>query len=354
MSALRAPREEQRHPYPNTSRPDAGRADTANPGRRNDTETSPTAPLTRDQLDDYRYAVACDRALQPLTVRALLLIEAHYNLGLGLSWPSQDTLAGDLGTTRNRVSVAIRQAREAGYLAPVRRGRGHAYRLLPQASPRSRRRGLALVAAPPTERPVATLDVPEPARQEAPIRAPRHVPEPARQTASAPLDVPERERVPVPEPAPRTPYVNPGPGKTVTGTTSSSRSRATARTAAAAEKTPIPADWAPSDEAVAQAVAAFPMSEPEVRFEVAAMRRYFLARPGEKRPGWDATWDKWIKRAAGGPPTGQRSGGRSSALSNAGPSRSGPEEWRNAYGFVTDEVELPPGLTLPQRGYATT
>lgn len=225
------------------------------------------------------HQAAQDDRLSRAAVRCLVALDTHYNYAQGAAWPTQQTLAGELGSTQPRVSVSIRELAEAGYIVARRRRYDKVYCFLPP-KPQERR----FVVVQDVTLPVTSEapDIPEP------VCAPG-VQEP-RYTGPGMSDIPARIH--------RTKDINQETGTTDT-TPERKRERAPKKPPAVKPHR-LPADWAPPQELLDWAVNDLKIPRPVVDTQTANFQAYFWDNPKVCRPGWVKSFQTWMRNASKG------------------------------------------------------
>jgi len=218
-----------------------------------------------------------DPTIPPAAFAVLVDLDAHYNARTGLSYPSQERVAGRLGSTRPRVSAGIRTLIARGYLTVEQRGHGKQYR----------------VAPPP---PILAM-VPD-----VPVPVPPDVPVPVPPAEDSVPDVPVPVPADVPAPVPRTESKENREG--------SARSEQTERAGpvggdhppddAAPREFRLPAGWQPTPTMVRDCVERYRLPEAIVAEQTERFRNHWLSKPSVRRAGWELSWWNWMGSAKPG------------------------------------------------------
>ena len=266
-----------------------------------DSGCSPAVSLTPLERLKVLEEAAADRTLAKSELRALIMVNRHYNMTRGDSFPGLRMLARELSLTVPQVCRALAGLKLKGYLESEQRG---------QEGSRKYGRALKYTLRPPRQvglvEPLSEL--PKPASQ-----PPSELPKPASHAAT---ELPEPASRDLPEPATLT-------GETLTGVTQapsspeeeapSSPPRAAAAAKPPAKRKPkidadndleirLPADFAPTPEMVATAVAKHGMSERKIQQHTENFCGHFIGKPKTKRTrvGWQLSWWRWIRESAPG------------------------------------------------------
>lgn len=219
--------------------------------------------VNRDHLGWLRQ-VACNRDLTPFCTRLAVNLTGYFNRKTGAAFPSQETLAADLGATVDGIRKATIQLERAGHLAVTRRCGRH----LPSL--------YAPVLKPQTA--VGPFD------EETPDSGRGFEPADVEETPDGCLQNPRRLSEKPQTAVGTNPSINPSknPSK---GETRARRARTHALTD----------DWNPPEDAY-ELGAEIGLTSAEIENETAAFRDHAKAND-RRQADWTAAWRQWVRRA---------------------------------------------------------
>jgi len=257
-----------------------------------DSGCSPVVSLTPLERLKVLEEAAADRTLAKSELRALIMVNRHYNMTRGDSFPGLRMLARELSLTVPQVCRALAGLKLKGYLESEQRG---------QEGSRKYGRALKYTLRPPRQVGLVEpfSELPKPASQ-----PPSELPKPASHEAT---ELPEPASRDLPEPATLT-------GETLTGVTqapSSPGESAPSSPPPPGGKPPkakraepvvsLPDGWQPSADMVATAVAANKVSEAEIRRHTLDFIDHFDGGPTKRTlRGWEGSWRRWMRTSAPG------------------------------------------------------
>jgi hypothetical protein len=260
-----------------------------------DSGCSPAVSLTPLERLKVLEEAAADRTLAKSELRALIMVNRHYNMTRGDSFPGLRMLARELSLTVPQVCRALAGLKLKGYLESEQRG---------QEGSRKYGRALKYTLRPPRQVGLVEpfSELPKPASQ-----PPSDLPKPASHAAT---ELPEPASRDLPKPATLT-------GETLTGVTQAPSSPVESapsspppggpppkskRKPAKDPEVSFPDDWQPDEEMIQRCVRDKKLSEAKVRQETVLFRRHFIGKPSKTRTllGWRLSWWTWMERSAPG------------------------------------------------------
>jgi hypothetical protein len=261
-----------------------------------DSGCSPAVSLTPLERLKVLEEAAADRTLAKSELRALIMVNRHYNMTRGDSFPGLRMLARELSLTVPQVCRALAGLKLKGYLESEQRG---------QEGSRKYGRALKYTLRPPRQvglvEPLSEL--PKPASQ-----PPSELPKPASHAAT---ELPEPASRDLPKPATLT-------GETLTGVTQAPSSPdveapsspphmcveppkpAVRKPARTKPEHSLPEDWQPDEDLIQRCVKTKGLSEAQVRQETEQFLNYYLGNPSKRWADWNRCWWNWMNRVAPG------------------------------------------------------
>ncbi len=250
------------------------------------------ATLSYGEREMVVFAAMMDQDIAPLELRVLIYINHVLYSSSGRADIGQALLARRLKSTIPRISAAVATLEAHGYIQVDRCDRQRKYGLIRQD------------VVWPVESRVEPQHVPEPVTMEE-----ERLPEPVTMEEACLPEPVTVEPQHLPEPVTRT--FNSGTVKEE-APSSPPRAAATAAKPPAKRKPKIdadndleirlPADFAPTPEMVATAVAKHGMSERKIQQHTENFCGHFIGKPKTKRTrvGWQLSWWRWIRESAPG------------------------------------------------------